>query len=364
MSDGPLARRLKAQIAADGPTPLDVYWRAAMTDPEHGYYMGGHPIGAEGDFTTAPEISQIFGELIGLWLVDRWRQAGAPNPFALIELGPGRGQLMADALRAARLDPTFGDAANLILAEAGPEMRAEQAKRLAPHDPDWRDDWQSALAMADDMPIFLVANEFFDALPIRQFAWDGDAWRERLVGCEDDAFAFVAGPPGLPPNATPPDAADPPEGAILEVSTEREDAATAIARQVVASGGAALLIDYGHGTSKLGDSLQAIRDGQPADPLAMPGAADITSHVDFASLGRAAGKAGARPWGPVDQGAFLLALGAEARAEALKRRADAAGAAEIDRAVRRLLHPLAMGSLFKAMAITPPTSPPPPGFPP
>lgn len=367
MNETPLARRIRALIQENGPIGLNVFWREAMTAPEHGYYMRGRPIGAAGDFTTAPEISQIFGELIGLWLVDAWRNAGAPAPFALVELGPGRGQLMSDALRAASLDPAFGEAARLFLAEASPAMQAEQRRRLAGVQPEWRPDWQTALAAVDGLPLFLVANEFFDALPIRQFKLTADGWRERRIDASADGFFFAAGPTGLPEGALPEGAlpaplADPPAGSVLEHAPERTALAAAISRHLAKYGGAALAIDYGHGTSRIGDSLQALRSGAPADALEAPGEADITSHVDFQALARAARAANAAAWGPVDQGAFLIALGAEARAAALKRRASAEGVAAIDQALRRLLHPLAMGSLFKAMAFTPTGASAPAGF--
>lgn len=363
MTDEALARRLQARIADEGPLPLDAFWREAMTAPGLGYYMSGQPIGRGGDFTTAPEISQIFGELIGLWLVEAWRRAGAPAAFALVELGPGRGQLMADALRAASLDPAFGRAARLVLAEASPAMRAAQADRLADTSPEWRDDWQAALAATNGLPLFLVANEFFDALPIRQFRLQDGQWRERLVGiAATGGFTFEPGPPGLPDDALAPDLAAAPDGAILEFSPDRAALATAIGRRLADVDGAALVVDYGHGADRLGDSLQALQDGKPADPLLAPGMADMTSHVNFARIKQAAEVAGARAWGPVDQGAFLLALGAEARADGLKRRAAPETAGEIDRALRRLTHPLAMGSLFKAMAFQPAIYPAPAGF--
>lgn len=356
MAERPLTAILRQRIAMEGPLALDDFWRAAMTTPEYGYYMRGQPIGAAGDFTTAPEISQIFGELIGLWLVACWDQAGRPERFDLVELGPGRGQLMADALRAARMAPEFRAAARLVLGEASRSLQKVQAEKLADANPTWREDWREALA--GDAPMFLVGNEFLDALPIRQFQHDGQRWRERRVAYED-GFVFIAGdaasPSGLPEG-------EPPEGAIFETAPEREEAATAVARRLARTGGAALLVDYGHGASKLGDSLQALQDGRPADPLAEPGAADVTSHVDFASLIRAAAAVGARGWGPVEQGTFLLRLGAEARAAALQQRAEPEAAAAVGQGLRRLVHPLAMGGLFKALALTPMSSPAPAGF--
>ncbi len=359
MAETPLARRLKARIAADGPLPLDVFWQAAMTDPEGGYYTTGKPIGAGGDFTTAPEISQIFGELIGLWLAEAWIRAGRPAPFALIELGPGRGQLMADALRAARAAPDFLEAADLLLVEASPIMRVHQAAALATGKPRWASDWRDAFAGDDDRPIFLIANEFLDALPIRQFIRTGSGWAERLAATQGDSFAFTSRPVALPPPDAP-DAA--PEGAILEWSAERDAVMAVIGGRIARTGGAALLVDYGHGSGRIGDTLQALAGGRPADPLANPGQADITSHVDFAAASRAATDAGAAAFGPVDQGAFLLRLGAEIRAAQLTRQAPPEKAAAIALGLRRLLHPKEMGSLFKALAVLPRAAPPPAGF--
>lgn len=360
-----LAARLRARIAAEGPISLEDFWQAAMTDPDGGYYTQGQPIGGDGDFTTAPEISQIFGELIGLWLVDAWDRAGQPAAFALVELGPGRGQLMADALRAAALAPEFGRACRLILGEASPTLQATQKNRLPGAAPIWRPNWRQAIEYAGKLPLFLVANEFFDALPIRQYEFKDRAWRERRVGmgAARDGFAFTLA--DVPQSDVPAPLAvlgAPPEGAILEHGAEQAEVAATIARQIAQHGGAALIVDYGFAGHRLGDSLQALRDGAPADALAAPGAADITAHVNFQSLIDAAKTNGAKAFGPVDQGAFLLALGAEARADALKQKATPAAAAEIDRSVRRLLHPLAMGRLFKALAILPPNASPPAGF--
>ncbi len=359
-----LGQSLRRHIERDGPLPLDAYWRAAMTTPGAGYYMGGQPIGAAGDFITAPEISQIFGEMIGLWLVEAWTQAGKPAPFALMELGPGRGQLMADILRAAKLAPDFIAAARIHLVEISPTLRQVQAEKLPDWRPIWHAGWRAAMEALEAMPLFLVANEFIDALPIRQFERTRAGWRERLVGLDDDAaFTFALAPVGDPPIGNLSlDVAGAPEGAILEWSPERQALAAALGRHLSDMDGAALLIDYGHGSAKLGDSLQALKSGKPANALKAPGRADITSHVDFHSFKRAAEVAGARAWGPIDQGVFLRNLGADARAAHLKRTATPEAAAEIARGLDRLLHPLAMGSLFKAMALLPAVYPPPAGF--
>lgn len=361
----PLSERLKAEIAKTGPMPLDRFWQEAMTAPDGGYYMAGAPIGEEGDFTTAPEISQIFGELVGLWLVDCWDRAGRPAAFTLMELGPGRGQLMADALRAAHMAPDFLEAAQAVMVEASPSLRRSQEAIMAnaglSKAPEWQTDWRQALQDDDGAPLFLIGNEFLDALPIQQFQWGQGAWRSRVIELDDAAdFVFRDGPVAMPEVPTGLDT--PPEGAILEHAPERAEAAELLAQRIMRSGGAGLLIDYGYKTTRFGDSLQALAGGKPADPLQAPGQADITSHVDFARLATAAQANGATPHGPVDQGVLLLRLGAEARMAALTRSATPEAAAAIAQGLRRLIHPMQMGSLFKALAITPNAAPPPAGF--
>lgn len=359
-----LADRLKQEIAAQGPMPLDVFWREAMTAADGGYYAGGAPIGAGGDFTTAPEVSQVFGELAGLWLVDVWVNAGRPPEFTLMELGPGRGQLMADALRAAAVEPEFLESARLVLVEASAPMREMQAERLAQYGPEWRDDWESALAAEQDAPLFLVANEFLDALPIKQFLKTDGLWRERLVGLDAmGAFKFMLGDIVQPPNpgsAVDLDAA--PEGAVLEHGEERNLLASSVARRLSEYDGAALFFDYGYAKPQTGATLQALAAGRPSDPLSAPGSADITSHVSFGPFLSAAEIAGARGWGPVEQGVLLLGLGAEQRAAQLVKNAEPAAAEQLMAGLRRLLHPQEMGRQFKAAALLPAVYPPPTGF--
>ncbi len=308
------------------------------------YYQSGDPFGAEGDFVTAPEVSQMFGELIGLWCVDTWRAMGAPPRFILVELGPGRGTLMRDALRAARLAPDFLGAAELHLVETSPVLRARQADMLADHRPSWH----ALVEDVPDGPMLLVANEFFDALPVRQFVLSDKGWEERRVAIRDDCFAFVVGPPVFdmpwPPSVL---------GAIREISPEALAYATWLGRRLGQQGGAALLIDYGYRDSACGDTLQALKAHHRRDVLHEPGEADITAHVDFAALAQAASGAGARVYGPVEQGFFLRALGIEKRATRLME-ASPAHAAMVAAGLRRLTDPDAMGSLFKAMAIADP----------
>ncbi len=298
------------------------------------------------DFTTSPEITQIFGELLGAWAAVVWQQMGAPAPVLLAEAGPGRGTLMRDARRAtARVAPAFHAASHVHFIETSPRLRAVQA--AAVRDATWHD----ALAALPAGPLILLANEFLDALPIRQFVHSGGAWQERYVAATGYTLCPAADPP--------PDSAA--EGTIQE----RGDAAlawvSALSARLAATGGGALILDYGPARSAPGDSLQALRNGRPADPLADPGQADLTAHVDFAALAHAAHAAGARAWGPVPQGAFLAALGLQQRTARLAA-ANPAHAAAILLASDRLAAPARMGMLFKALCITQVGATPPPGF--
>ncbi|WP_426167334.1 class I SAM-dependent methyltransferase [Sandarakinorhabdus sp. DWP1-3-1] len=325
MSD--LAAVLRARIARDGPLRLD-HWMAACNAA---YYTGPDPLGR--DFVTAPEISQMFGEIIGGWIGDLWLRAGRPA-VRLVELGPGRGTLIADALRVLARVPGF--AAPLALVETSPALRAQQAGRVVA-------DWYDSLSdVPDDLPVIIIANEFFDALPIRQF--DG-AGGERAAAIAGDGFAAAV----IPAPGTPAGEASPAGHVIAAVIGDR------LRRQ----GGAALIIDYGYADTVAGDTLQALRNHSMADPFAAPGDSDLTAHVDFTALARAAGAL--RVSGPVPQGVWLARLGIEARAAALQsRNRDAAGG--IAAALVRLTAPTQMGNLFKAMALSAPHWPKPAGF--
>jgi NADH dehydrogenase [ubiquinone] 1 alpha subcomplex assembly factor 7 len=341
-----LARMLAQRIRDQGPITVADYMKAAA---DH-YYRRRDPLGARGDFITAPEISQMFGELIGLWCVETWRAMGAPANFILTELGPGRGTLMRDALRAASLVPAFGAAAQLHLVEASATLRAAQAAALADRAPHWHD-------RADELPagpMILVANEFLDALPIRQFQRGANGWRERRVGLAEEKFAFVLDAADFPCGA------EPPVGAIGETSPEARDLAAWLGRRVAQQGGAALLIDYGYTKSGFGDTLQALRAHRRVDVLSDPGEADLTAHVDFAAIAHAA--AAARIHGPVEQGRFLRALGIRARADRLMATASEREAAAIAAGYRRLVDPEGMGALFKVLAIADPALPALAGF--
>lgn len=344
-----LRDQLVRQINRVGPITIADYMALALTNPDHGYYTTRDPLGT--DFTTAPEISQMFGELLGLSLAGAWMDAGAPSPFALAELGPGRGTLMADALRATHKVPGFNAAADLNLVEVSPRLRAAQAKALPGASPIWI----NHVADLPEAPLFLIANEFFDALPIRQFLRDGPGWRERVIGLEDGKLAFGLTDPapiaGLPTTAE--------DGDLVQTSAAAGAIIAEIARRIVAFGGAALIIDYGT-TGITVDTFQAIHGGHKAHPLAHPGAADLTAHVDFGALTRSAHTEGARVHGPVDQKTLLGRLGIELRAAALAK--TSADPAALQAATHRLTDPTQMGELFKAIAVTPSNGPAPPGF--
>ncbi len=350
----PLARLILAQIDADGPMTLADYMALSLMHPRHGYYATRDPFGAAGDFTTAPEISQMFGELLGLSLAQAWLDQGAPAPFALAELGPGRGTLMADILRATRGVPGFHAAMRLHLVETSPTLRQVQARTLEGHAPEWH----SATETLPDLPLFLVANEFFDALPIRQAQRSGDSWRERMVTRDGDRLTpALSAPAPLPMLAHRLE--DTAEGDVIEFCPAATRIAAHVGAQIAAHGGAALIVDYGDWRA-LGDTFQALRAHAPADPFADPGSADLTAHVDFEALALAAAPAGHTRL--TAQGVFLERLGIAQRAhklaDALSGEAQQAHIA----AHRRLTHPSEMGTLFKVMGLYPEGAAPPPGL--
>ena len=325
-----LADRLARRIERDGPVPLAEF----MALNNGAYYAGRDPFGRGGDFTTAPEISQMFGEIVGLWCVDAWERLGRPADIRLVELGPGRGVLMADALRAARLEPAFRPEVHLV--EASPVLRSLQ--RAHGFDAVWHDRPETI----PDGPCIWIANEFFDALPVRQFVRIGGCWHERLVDREGGGFRFVAAPALRRAGAGE-------DGDIAEMSP----AATAMAASLAARPGYGLAIDYGYVEPPGRPTLQAVRNHKPADPLSRPGEADMSAHVDFAALMRAAREAGGAVWGPVPQGEWLRRLGIEARAARLGGQEDA---------LARLVGEDAMGRLFRVLGFAPVGAPAPAGF--
>ncbi|RIK86908.1 MAG: methyltransferase [Hyphomicrobiales bacterium] len=346
-----LKDRLKRLIAAAGPISVADYMAACLFDAQAGYYTTREPFGAAGDFTTAPEISQMFGELVAVWAYSAWKAAGRPMPMVLAEIGPGRGTLMADMLRTLdRLDAGFVTRARIAMVEASPRLADIQRERLASGR--GRPTWFCDLAALPRLPLVVVGNELFDALPVRQFVRTARGWRERMVGLgEDGGFAFVAGIAGIDPALLPPEAAEAPEGAVFEVSPAREALMDAVATRIAADGGAALFIDYGHLRPGLGDTLQAVRDHAYDGIFAHPGAADLTSHVDFAALAHVAAMHGLEAT-TTTQGQFLLGLGLIERAGALGAAAGEDVRERLRGEVERLAGPDAMGNLFKVICVS------------
>lgn len=357
-----LEKLIREMIIEDGPMSLETYMTLALTHPVHGYYASKAPLGASGDFITAPEISQMFGELIGLWCATVWRAMGAPKPFVFAELGPGRGTLMADALRAARIVPDFVAAIDLHLVEMSEVLRQSQRAAL-------RDSGVPASSHrgADELPsgpAIIIANEFFDCLPVRQFVSAPDGWHERLVGLDGEGRLCF----GLAPDPAPGFEAPGEPGQTFEAGLAAARLMGELATRIAGQGGALLVIDYGYDAPGRGDTLQAVREHRFADPLRDPGEADLTAHVDFCALARAARAAGAEVYGPVPQGEWLKRLGIYERAAALRKSANEAQRAAIDSALARLAGgaetpgPRDMARLFKGLAVTAPGVGVPPGF--
>jgi NADH dehydrogenase [ubiquinone] 1 alpha subcomplex assembly factor 7 len=338
-----LPERLARAITLAGPIPLSQFMGAANAH----YYATRDPLGARGDFTTAPEISQMFGELIGAWAADLWDRAGRPHA-RYVELGPGRGTLASDALRVmakSGLEPP------VHLVETSPALRARQAERLP--NAEWCMD---LVGLPEDGALIVVANEFFDALPIRQLVKTAEGWRERLVACQDTLFLPIVGKTGFDA-IIPPHLRDAPDGSILETSPASVATMRALAGRIATTGGAALIIDYGYQGPAIGDSFQAVRGHAFANPFEDPGEADLTAHVDFGTLAEAARAEGAAVYGPVGQGDWLIALGIDARTRTLSVAGDAAA---VKRDRDRLVEE--MGDLFKVLAVVHPDWPAPAGF--
>ena len=355
-----LAARIARRIRREGPLSVAGFMAMALHDPDDGYYARRDPLGRAGDFITAPEISQIFGELIGLWCADLWQRIGRPDPVILVELGPGSGALIDDFLRAAATLPGFRQALRLYLVEASPVLRAVQQRRLGAADPHF------ALSLDDapEGPLLLVANEFLDALPIRQLVRGRVEWAERVVALDAAGhLAFADGPenPALSLLVAPAFRALPP-GMVVEICPAAAALAASLGERLARHPGAALFVDYGYYPSAPGPTLAALHRHQPAAVLDDVGNADLSAHVDFAAFAAAAHTAGAEIRGPVAQGRFLAALGAEARLTALSAGATPEQRALLESGLKRLLDPAEMGNLFKALALTSPGLPSPAGF--
>lgn len=355
----PLAAQLRARIEADGPISIEAWMNACLADPVHGYYMTRDPLGRAGDFTTAPEISQMFGELLGLWAGVVWQQIGAPSKVHLVEIGPGRGTLMKDALRALRGVPGFIDALDVHMVETSPTLTKAQQNSLK--DTPCNVTWHTDLATVPHGPVIILANEFLDALPIRQYIQSDGGWHERVVTFSGDQFVFGMGE-RVDDITIPEKFRASSDDSIYEDAPIVQAAVQDIARRIASDGGAALIVDYGYAENALGETLQALSKHTYADPLDSPGEYDLTAHVSFAGVRADAEAVGARVWGPIEQGAFLERLGIAARAASLLANATKDQAQDIATARRRLVDHDAMGRLFKVIALTPPGSAAPPAF--
>tara|TARA_R110000868_G_scaffold106587_1_gene292210 strand:- start:514 stop:1617 length:1104 start_codon:yes stop_codon:yes gene_type:complete len=363
-----IATRLRQRIREAGPISIAAFMTQALFDPSDGFYATKDPIGAGADFITAPEISQMFGELIGLWAAQSWLDMGRPSPFNLVELGPGRGTMMADALRACRAVPGMLDATQVTLIEASAALKAVQARTLGPSGAQIR--WVDRLEAVPPGPAIIVGNEFLDCLPLRQAIKHKGQWHERMIGLEDgddgddtaSAFVFVLGPPlGIDEDLVPQRLRDAPDDTLVELRPGDRQIVEALATRFASQPGRALLIDYGPAQSEAGDTLQALRAHQKVPPLENPGTADLTGRVDFESLLLQARNLGLAAYGPVEQGRFLLGLGMESRATVLAR-SDPAQRSVIARQVWRLTDEHQMGALFKLVCLDSPGLSRPPGF--
>ncbi|WP_203293017.1 class I SAM-dependent methyltransferase [Maricaulis parjimensis] len=354
--------RLRDRIRQTGPVSIAAFMTEALFDPKDGYYATKDPIGAGSDFITAPEISQMFGELMGLWAAQSWMDMGSPVEFQLVELGPGRGTMMADALRAARTVPGFMEAARINLIEASAALKAVQAQTLGPTGAQIR--WVDRLEAVPSGPAIILGNEFLDCLPVRQVIRHKGEWCERMVGLaeDDEAFVFLMGPPiGVDASLVPDSLQDAPEGSLVEIRPGDRQVVETLAQRFADQPGRALFIDYGPAASETGDTLQAIKAHEKVAVLEAPGTADLTARVDFQSLLHAARNDSLTGYGPVEQGPFLLGLGIEQRAAVLCQSAPEQRA-KIARQVWRLTDPDQMGQLFKLVCLDSAGLPPPAGF--
>lgn len=350
----PLAHKIARLIEETGPISIADYFAICLADPEHGYYRAREPFGRAGDFVTAPEISQLFGEMIGVFLVHAWQAHGQPRDTRIVEIGPGRGTLMADALRTMeKLAPAMVATAGIHMVETSDRLRNVQRQTLVRHKEmvSWHDDFGSV----PEGFTLLVANEFFDAIPVRQFVKTQAGFRERMVTVDDAGeLRFTIGPTGIDADLLPGKGKGAPEGAVFEAAPARTAVMLSLTERLVNHGGTALIIDYGHLQSAFGDTLQAVYRHDFDPPLARPGEADLTSHVDFEALAIAALAAGGHVHRPLPQGEMLLGLGLLERAGALGSGKDALTQAALEDAVNRLAGEGAgaMGTLFKALCVS------------
>lgn len=347
-----LKQRIAGQISALGPMTVHDYMALCLFDPSDGYYTTCDPFGADGDFITAPEISQMFGELVAVWLYQGWQAIGRPMPVTVAEIGPGRGTLMKDMLRAlSRIDSAFTAAAYVAMVETSPRLTEIQKRTL--QESAATPEWHQSVDTLPDAPLLIVGNELFDAIPVRQFVRTEKGWRERMVGLGDDReLQFFAGAASLDPALLPYGAENAGYGAVIELAPARSALMETISENMASHGGAGLFIDYGYLSPGVGDTLQAMRKHKHEDVLASPGEADLTTHVDFSSLAATA-KATGLDAHVSTQGEFLLAMGLLERAGRLGADADNAAREKLRSDVERLVAPEAMGELFKVLAVMP-----------
>ncbi|CAG1015173.1 hypothetical protein RHIZO_04990 [Rhizobiaceae bacterium] len=348
----PLGERIRRLIAAAGPISVADYMAACLFDPQHGYYTTREPFGREGDFVTAPEISQMFGELVAVWIVQAWQSGGMPMPATVAEIGPGRGTLMKDVIRTIRrLAPDLASRADFALIETSPRLIAAQKEALRDAGPALA--WHSEVETLPAQPLFVVGNEIFDALPFRQFVRTDEGWLERAVGTDEKGnFRFATGTGALPHHVLPPEVRDAGIGSIFEIAPAREALMSAIAERVASRGGAGIFFDYGHLAPSAGDTFQAVRRHRSEDVFASPGEADLTSHVDFSALAHIARTHGLEAR-MTTQGEFLLGMGLLERAGKLGQAAGDDMRRKIAADVERLAGPDQMGDLFKVITILP-----------
>jgi len=348
-----LGERIAGLIRTAGPVSVADYMAICLFDPDHGYYTTREPFGAEGDFVTAPEVSQMFGELVAVWLVEAWLANGNPIPATIAEIGPGRGTLMKDMVRTiGRVAPHLAAGADFALVEASPRLAAVQRETLRDNGRTFA--WHDTIDTLPDGPLFMVGNEIFDALPFRQFVRHDGKWLERAIGFDADGnFQFGIGTAALAQESLPSEAQNAPDGSIFEIAPAREALMSAIATRIAAHGGAGIFFDYGHLKPGLGDTFQAVRKHRSEGVFDNPGEADLTSHVDFSALAAVARSHGLEAH-TATQGEFLLGMGLLERAGRLGQAADEAAREKIAADVERLAGPDQMGELFKVLAILPP----------
>jgi NADH dehydrogenase [ubiquinone] 1 alpha subcomplex assembly factor 7 len=363
MAQSPLETEIRRRIALAGPMPVRQFMTLCLTHPDHGYYMGRDPFGRAGDFVTSPEISQVFGELIGLWAASVWHLMGQPENIRLVELGPGRGTMMLDALRAAQVVPAFRAAIVVHLIEVSPALKGRQQTALSALDIPVM--WHQSLDDLPDGPAIVIANEFIDALPVNQAIKQFNGWYERVIEIGSDGnltFGIANEVIPLFDQLVPQSVRDAPIGAIYEWRTD--NLPLTLGQRLVHQGGAALIIDYGHVASAVGETLQAIGGHAHVNPLQSAGEVDVTAHVDFQAFAHAAESMGARVHGPIEQARFLRNLGIDKRAQALTAYAPPEKVETIKGAIARLLGEgrTDMGKMFKAIAIADPKLGALPGF--